>query len=137
MKTSLLMLPVLVCFAMLCIWLNVGNITVMLIIMVLAKAVNYSLNQPTMKQLYIPTSREARYKSQGWIEMFGSRSSKGLGAGIATTRTTPWMVALGGDFFYLTVAFVMTLGLVGFWMFIAIYVAGAYNKAIKEDKVVC
>ena len=137
MQPSLMMLPILVAVAMLGIRFNVGNVTVMLNIMVLAKAVNYSLNQPTMKQLYIPTSREARYKSQGWIEMFGSRSSKGLGALVATMRTKPWMAALGGDAFYLTMASIMTLGLVGVWMVVAIYVAGVYNKAIKEDKVVC
>ena len=51
-------------------------------LMVASKAINYALNSPSMKQLYIPTSKDVRYKSQAWIESFGSRGSKAVGSGI-------------------------------------------------------
>ena len=144
-RISLLMLPVLVMVAMLVIRSNAmaGSIMVMCVIMVLAKAVNYALAQPTMKQLYIPTSPDARTKAQGWIEMFGGRSSKALGAVVAGQRKAAWVIAKGkgipggSDLFFLTCASVFTLGLVGIWIAVAIYVSRVYNKAIKEDKVVC
>ena len=44
--------------------------------MVGSKAVNYALNGPALKQLYIPTTPDVRFKAQAWIETFGSRSSK-------------------------------------------------------------
>ena len=50
--------------------------------MVASKAINYALNSPSMKQLYIPTTKDVRYKSQAWIESFGSRGSKAAGSGI-------------------------------------------------------
>ena len=45
-------------------------------IMVVAKAINYALNGPALKTLYVPTSHDVKYKSQAWIETFGSRGSK-------------------------------------------------------------
>ena len=80
-RVPMVMLPVLAAVAMFVVKINPFTISSIMIIMVFAKAVNYALNQPSLKQLYIPTSHEARYKSQGWIEMFGSRASK-AGGGI-------------------------------------------------------
>src|SRR5690606_5040397 len=51
-------------------------------IMVLSKSFNYALNQPSIQQLYIPTTKDAKYKAKAFIEMFGSRGSKALGSGV-------------------------------------------------------
>ena len=55
-------------------------ITPLFWLMVASKAINYALNSPSMKQLYIPTTKDVRYKSQAWIESFGSRGSKAAGS---------------------------------------------------------
>jgi AAA family ATP:ADP antiporter len=86
MRVSLLMLPVLTALAVLLIKLNPQSLVIGFWIMVFSKAVNYALNQPTLKQLYIPTSKDTKYKAQAWIEMFGGRLSKGSGAFINTWR---------------------------------------------------
>jgi ATP:ADP antiporter, AAA family len=51
-------------------------------VMIIAKSINYALNQPAKEGLYIPTSKAIKYKSKAWIDMFGLRSAKGAGAAI-------------------------------------------------------
>src|SRR5439155_15442755 len=108
-------------------------------IMAGSKAVNYAFNAPTMKQLYIPTSKDAKYKSQSWIEMFGSRAAKGSASGVNIFRksfVTKYGPLAGIDAF-LTMTTFMSFGLIGVWLMVVVFVAGAYNKAIKEKTIVC
>lgn len=44
--------------------------------MTFSTAINYALNGPALKQLYIPTTAGVKFKAQAWIETFGSRTSK-------------------------------------------------------------
>jgi len=139
MKVSLLMLPFLTAFAVLMIKLNPQSLMVAFWIVVLAKAVNYALNQPTLKQLYIPTSKDTKYKAQAWIEMFGGRFSKGSGSYINTFQAP--MVAhqgpIDGIARFLMFSSLISFGLVGVWLLVAIYVAKTYDKAMKEKRIVC
>jgi ATP:ADP antiporter, AAA family len=108
-------------------------------IMVVAKAVNYALNQPTLKQLYIPTTKETKYKAQAWSDMFGSRGSKAAGSGI--NNLLPYYKSkfgsVGGLDAFLTMSSLISLGLIGGWLFVVVYVARTYNKAVAEKRVVC
>ena len=139
MKTSLLMLPVLTASAVALIFFKQQSLFVAFCIVVLAKAVNYALNQPTLKQLYIPTSKDTKYKAQAWIEMFGGRFSKGSGSYINMSRAP--MVAQHGNIDgvarFLMFSSIISFGMVGLWLFVAIYVAKTYDKAIKDKKIVC
>ena len=132
MRISLLTLPLFVGLAVVILWMNPYSLGVLFWIMVASKAVNYSFNQPTLKQLYIPTTEDTKYKAQAWIEAFGSRSSKAMGAGVADFRDSFATIAQ-----YITMTSILSFGLIGFWVLIAIYIADQFNKAIKEDKVVC
>lgn len=139
MKVSLLMLPLLTAFAVLMIKFNAQSLMVAFWIVVLAKAVNYALNQPTLKQLYIPTSKDTKYKAQAWIEMFGGRFSKGSGSYINTFQR-PLVATYGaidGVARFLMFSSLVSFGLVGVWLVVAIYVAKTYDNAIKEKKIVC
>ncbi len=139
MKASLVLLPILMSFAVVIIKLNPGWLAMSFWIMVLSKAVNYALNQPTLKQLYIPTTKDTKYKSQAWIEMFGSRGSKAAGSGVNALRA-PLKArygAIGGVNAFLTIGALVSGGLVFVWLFAALYIASEYNKAIKENRVVC
>lgn len=139
MRVSLLMLPILIACAVVLIKLNPQSIAIGFWIMVLSKAVNYALNQPTMKQLYIPTSKDTKYKAQAWIEMFGSRFSKATGSFINTWRA-PLVTQSGlvdGVARFLMLSSMISFGIIGLWLFVAIYVAKSYDKAIKENRVVC
>ena len=139
MRVSLLMLPILIAVAVFIIKLNPQSIQIAFWIMVLSKAVNYALNQPTMKQLYIPTSKDTKYKAQAWIEMFGSRFSKASGSFINSMRA-PLVTQNGlvdGVARFLMFSSMISFGIIGLWLFVAIYVAKKYDKAIKENRVVC
>ncbi|MBU1008065.1 hypothetical protein KKA53_03230 [Candidatus Dependentiae bacterium] len=45
-------------------------------VMIIAKGINYVLNQPAKEILYIPTTRAIKYKAKAWVDMFGLRSAK-------------------------------------------------------------
>jgi len=107
--------------------------------MTCSKAVNYALNAPTLKQLYIPTSKDAKYKAQSWIEMFGSRAAKGSASFVNIQRTTfvSKFGAIDGISAFLTMTTAVSFGLVGIWLLVAMYAATAYNKAIRENSIVC
>ncbi len=138
MTASLIMLPLIVAVGVLGLKFN-PTLGVAFWIMVIAKAVNYALNQPTMKQLYIPTTKDTKYKSQAWIEMFGGRGSKAIGSGINGFRLlfkSKYGAAVGISMF-LTMSSVISFGLIVAWLFVVVFVSGTYTKAIKEKRVVC
>ncbi|PKN03763.1 hypothetical protein CVU75_00635 [Candidatus Dependentiae bacterium HGW-Dependentiae-1] len=132
MTTSLIAMPLLTAGLVLTVWYNPSDVYILSWVMVIAKAVNYALNGPTIKQLYIPTTKEAKYKAQSWIEMFGSRSAKGVGAYINTFRTK-----LGSVGAFLNFSTMISLALVGGWLLVVIYAATMFTKAVKEKRVVC
>lgn len=131
MRASLILLPLLLGLAILTIAINPSSLTIAFWIMALSKAVNYALNQPTLKQLYIPTSKEARYKSQGWIEMFGSRSSKAIGFTVGGLRKV-----VGLEVFLYATCFT-SLGIIGCWILILNFVAKKWTRAVEKNEVVC
>jgi ATP:ADP antiporter, AAA family len=136
---SLVLTPILIACAVLWIKFNPFSITSAFWIMTLSKAVNYALNGPTLKLLYIPTSKDTKYKAQSWIEMFGSRAAKGSASGVNLFRPT-FIAKYGfsdGLMVFLTFTTIVSLGLVGVWVLTALFAAKTYNKAIKENTIVC
>ncbi|MEX0849225.1 MAG: Npt1/Npt2 family nucleotide transporter [Candidatus Dependentiae bacterium] len=131
MTASLLVLPPLVGLAIVLIKFNPASLNIAFWIMVFSKAVNYALTQPTIKQLYIPTTKDTKYKATAWIETFGSRLSKAGGSSFAGLRSV-----LGVNSF-LSIAAMASMGMIGIWVLAAMYIAKKYNKAIKDDTVVC
>jgi len=124
-------------------------------LMVASKAVNYALNSPTMKQLYIPTTKDVRYKSQAWIETFGSRGSKAAGSAIndqhknvVLSNGPEWADAAYskahmfkpedlGSFWYMAMSCYLFLGILAVWVFVALYLGRTYQRAVDSNKVVC
>lgn len=105
-------------------FLTYGTLAFFFWLMVGSKALGYALQGPALKQLYIPLSHDARFKSQAWIETFGSRLSKASGEGLNLLLTP---IAAG----------MMGYGIVAIWLFIALFLGKTYNKAIKDNKLVC
>jgi len=138
MSASLVIAPILVAIATVTLKMY-PQLEVVFWIMVIAKAVNYALNAPTIKQLYIPTTKEARYKSQGWIEMFGSRAAKTGGSFINMTRALfkANYGVVNGITFFLTLTTIASLGIVAAWLFIALFVGRTYKKAMEKEEYVC
>jgi len=129
-KISLILLPLLVAAALI-VFAYAPILPIAFCIMVATKAFNYALNAPTMHQLYIPTTREAKYKAKGWIDTFGGRFSKAFGSSvnIASLSVAPSL--------FLPLGAMLAVGSIGVWLWIAIYLATTYNKAIARNDVVC
>lgn len=100
-------------------------------IMVSCKALNFALIQPSKEQLYIPTTPESKYKAKAWIDMFGSRSAKGVGSWINKCKKT-----MDHEMFMWITA-VISMGLIGVWIIAAVLIGRIHAKAIKEKRLVC
>ena len=60
---------------------------------VVFKGLNYALNNPTKEVLYIPTSKDVKFKAKAWIDGFGNRSAKSVG-GVVTSPLGASLTAL-------------------------------------------
>lgn len=115
------------------------HVEVLFWIMVAVKGINYALNGPSIKQLYVPTTKEVQYKSIAWIETFGSRSSKATASGFNIMKSTA-IKMLGvarGTSIYLNGISALALAFAGFWFFIARFLGRTHKKAVEQNKVVC
>jgi ATP:ADP antiporter, AAA family len=110
------------------------SLAVLFWIMVAGKALNYALNSPSLKQLYIPTSRTAKYKSQAWIEMFGARGAKATGS-LVNTLLKVFQTRAGdlaaGFALYITFASIFSGVLLVGWFFTALFLAREYDRRVS------
>jgi len=129
-RKSLLMLPALVTIGVLFIYFN-SSLWIVWVVNAAVKALNYAFNQPIKEQLYIPTSKDTKYKAKAWTEMFGSRGSKAAGSAINVFADM-----LTADTFLL-ISSIASLGLIGLWVMAAMYVGRKHKEAIDTDSLVC
>jgi AAA family ATP:ADP antiporter len=120
-------------------FLSMNSLTFLFTLMVGSKAINYALNGPALKQLYIPTTPDVKFKAQAWIETFGSRSSKQAGS-VFNMSLAPLQKGLGelaGKSRYLMLSGAICFPLLVLWLIIAIYLGRTFKKAIHEKSVIC
>lgn len=120
-------------------FLTLDSLSFLFALMVGSKAINYALNGPALKQLYIPTTSDVRFKAQAWIETFGSRASKEAGS-IFNMMLSPLQTAFGavaGRGHYLLLSGGIGFPLLAAWLAIAIFLGRSFSKAIEEKRVVC
>jgi len=120
-------------------FLTIDSLSFLFALMVGSKAINYALNGPALKQLYIPTTHDVRFKAQAWIETFGSRASKEAGS-LFNMLLKPLQTAFGalaGRAHYLTLSGIIGFSLLGVWLFVALYLGKNFRQAIEEKKVIC
>jgi AAA family ATP:ADP antiporter len=120
-------------------FLTVDSLTFLFTLMVGSKAINYALNGPALKQLYIPTTPDVRFKAQAWIETFGSRASKEAGS-LFNMLLTPLQSAFGviaGRSHYLMLSGAIGFPLLVLWLITAVYLGKTFKKAIEAKQVVC
>ena len=120
-------------------FLTVDTLSFLFVLMVGSKAINYALNGPALKQLYIPTTPDVRFKAQAWIETFGSRASKEAGS-IFNMLLTPLQStfgALAGRAHYLLLSGALGFPLLALWLVTALFLGNTFKKAIEAKRVVC
>ncbi len=135
---ALAAMPVIVGFALFG-FLTMDSLSFLFALMVGSKAINYALNGPALKQLYIPTTSDVRFKAQAWIETFGSRASKEAGSifNMALNPLQAIFGAVAGRAHYLTLSGAIGFPLLAVWLMVALYLGRNFSKAISEKKVIC
>jgi len=96
--------------------------------MVAIKGLSYALNNPCKEIMYIPTSKDVKFKAKSWIDVFGGRSAKAAGSGI--NAFFPAMTEL---LFY---GSLISLGVVGVWVLIALYVGKTNERLTQENTII-
>lgn len=135
---ALAAMPVIVGLALFS-FLTIDSLSFLFALMVGSKAINYALNGPALKQLYIPTTTDVRFKAQAWIETFGSRASKEAGS-IFNMFLRPLQATFGelvGRSYYLAASGSLGFPLLGLWLCVAFYLGRRFKVAIDTNKVVC
>lgn len=104
-------------------------------VMILVTATSYAVNNPTKEMMYIPTSKDAKFKVKGLTDMFGSRSAKMTGAqvtGVLNVAGNPAasMVRLMG------LGSLISLGVIGVWLAVAIYVGLKNAQLVKDGEII-
>jgi ATP:ADP antiporter, AAA family len=109
-----------------------SNLTIMWALfgaMIAVKGFSYALNNPTKEVMYIPTTKDIRYKAKGWIESFGGRSAKGTGSAVTASfaHNLPGLLLFGT---------VISLGVVGIWLVVATMLGNKFNKLQETNSIV-
>eukprot|EP00993_Chasmostoma_nieuportense_P000320 NODE_1296_length_1560_cov_114.113050_g1224_i0.p1 GENE.NODE_1296_length_1560_cov_114.113050_g1224_i0~~NODE_1296_length_1560_cov_114.113050_g1224_i0.p1 ORF type:complete len:470 (+),score=124.59 NODE_1296_length_1560_cov_114.113050_g1224_i0:61-1470(+) len=103
------------------------SIHVLFYAMVLIKGLSYALNNPCKEILYIPTTKDVKFKAKSWIDMFGTRAAKSLGSVInAQFHTAAALATFTGP---------INLAIVGMWVSVALY-TGRRNQTMVEQEIV-
>jgi len=93
------------------------------------KALSYAINNPLKEMMYIPTSKDAKFKSKGWTDMFGGRFSKAAGGQINNFfKHDLGELMVYGTFF--------SFGLIGIWLGAAFYVGRKNQQLIQDGKII-
>lgn len=92
------------------------------------RALNYSLALSTREMLYIPTTRDTRFKSKSWIDAFGAKCARGFGA----LYSIGVQSCLSKSMLYLG----LCVGITACWIVIAYYLSKRFERAIKHNEVI-
>jgi AAA family ATP:ADP antiporter len=97
--------------------------------LIIIKGLSYALNNPAKEMMYLPTTKDVRFKAKGWIDMFGSRSSKATGAMVTDffSNSMPNLLAYGT---------LISFGLVGVWVLVAMFVGTTFKRLTDNNQVV-
>ncbi len=98
-------------------------------VMMLAKGISYAVSNPTKEMMYIPTSKDVKFKAKGVIDTLGSRVAKASGAKINKL----FQHSLADLMTYGTF---LSFGLIGIWFAAALYVGRKNAKLTSEGKIV-
>ncbi len=129
MRTSLFIFPIVSSIIILTTFFYPTAI-VFFIALIALRAANYALNHPIREILYIPTTKNIKFKAKAWTDAFGSRSAKGGGSvfNIGMKKVSPA--------FALFFSSALMLGLISVWMIIVFFLGKTFTNVIDNQKVI-
>ncbi|HEC06352.1 MAG TPA: hypothetical protein ENJ12_05855, partial [Thiolapillus brandeum] len=87
----------------------------------------YSINQSAKESLYVPTSRDEKYKAKAFIDMFVQRFAKAV-AVVMSLAITTWFA----DFSTIRYLSIVVLLLLGIWIIAAVYAGRQFRSRSQE-----
>jgi AAA family ATP:ADP antiporter len=91
-------------------------------------AFSYSINQSAKEALYVPTTRDEKYKAKAFIDMFVQRFAKAIAVGVSLGITTVF-----ADFSSVRWLSLFTVAITFFWILAARY-AGHHFREVTEGR---
>jgi AAA family ATP:ADP antiporter len=89
---------------------------------------SYSINQSAKEALYVPTTRDEKYKAKAFIDMFVQRFAKAIAVGVSLGITTVFT-----DFSSVRWLSIFTVAITFFWILAARY-AGHHFREVTERR---
>lgn len=128
-RIALLLIPILIGAAIF-IFLLYQNPLIVIIVYPFIGAINYSLFRPLRESLFIVTSKNIQFSTKSWIDSFGTKFSKSCGS----LYTIAIQYLPSSSVYLFQMGFFVTL--IGFWVFLAYYLGGRWQDAIKKNKII-
>jgi AAA family ATP:ADP antiporter len=128
-RFSLFLFP-LFCLSMLTITYLFPTADVFFAVLVGLRSFNYAFNHPTREFLYIPTTKEIKFKAKTWTDAFGSRIAKSFGSifNKALKSASPA--------FALVSSLSLSFGLVFLWLIVVYFLGKTLQDAITNKRVI-
>jgi len=128
-RTMLLIFPFLCMVLIITIFLYPSADTLFMV-GALLRGANYGLNHPTREVLYIPTTKEIKFKSKAWSDAFGSRMAKGS-ASLFFKEIN--LFAPGASFL---INNVFMLSITSVWLIVAYFLGRTLQHALNHKLVI-
>jgi ATP:ADP antiporter, AAA family len=129
-KASLLIMPI-VTVLLAIVPLLYPTLSMFFVVMVILRGINYGFNHPLREILFIPTTKDIKFKSKAWIESFGRTLSKTMGSSfnyITTLISAPYMC--------LVAASTISCGVSAVWAIVALLVGKKYITTVRDNRVI-
>jgi AAA family ATP:ADP antiporter len=128
-RISLFLFP-LFCLSMLTITYLFPTADVFFAVLVGLRSFNYAFNHPTREFLYIPTTKDIKFKAKTWTDAFGSRIAKSFGSVFnkALKCTSPAFALISS----LGLSFCLTF----LWIIIVYFLGKTLQNAIDNKQVI-
>jgi AAA family ATP:ADP antiporter len=117
-RISLLVVPFVIGGLLIC-YFSVQSAAALSFVFVLTRSINYAFAYPLRESLYIPTSKDIKFKSKTWIEAFGVKIAKAVGSSL--------VFAAGFGVFSV---------IIGLWVITAHLLGRRFEKAIRNNEVI-
>jgi AAA family ATP:ADP antiporter len=128
-RTCLLLVPLL-SGALLCYLMIETTPMAITAAFILFKAVNYAFAWPIRESLYIPTTKEIKFKAKSWVDAFGSKFAKASGS------TFNSFVASLGSTVMLPIHSFLFAGIVTLWFLLAFFLGARFDRAVSRNEVI-
>jgi len=124
-RGSLMLIPILTGCAV-SYYLVMGDSASLAITYVVIRMINYALAYPLRESLYIPTTKELKFKVKSWIDGPGAKVSKSFGS--------VYNLAVGVNNYYMHLIFFVCI--MGVWTITAYMLGKRFDEAVSNNEAI-